>query len=110
MNNKIPANLIDIVECLTGLSENHDLIKRATDNCYTWINNYQKEIPWDKKLFEVKFKSIALYFKNNMLSYPYITTTLELYIKDQYVGYYQLITLLDGEVDDDYFVLEKTNE
>lgn len=65
---------------------------------------------------QLHFDNQSLVFKHGVLSYPYIDVQIGLYVADpkgiyfrdlEPIGTYRLIVMLDGEIDDNYLVLDE---
>jgi hypothetical protein len=121
----------DIIQNLEKWSQEQDLIKEAFDSCWTNLHNCATEeaemfptmntgidIIRGWKLSEVKLEldHQSLIFKHGILSYPFVLTQIGLYIekpKSCYfrdlkpIGTYRLIVRIDGEVDDDYLIIDE---
>lgn len=103
----VPDDIRDIIERLTHLAAEQNLVTAAEEGCAAWFHNHGADIPYKLSDVKMEFRSQSLAFRNAMLSYPYIVTHLEMSVDGWSIGHYRLITLLDGTVDDDYFELNR---
>lgn len=100
--------LVGIVEYLTSLAAERNLVQRARQGCSTFIENTKRDgglpaqLQQDK--IRMEFRRHSLIFESAQPAYAYIDTMLDLFIDDEEIGYYRLITCLNDEVDDDYLV------
>jgi hypothetical protein len=71
---------------------------------------------WSIEEIELHFDKCSVVFSHGVLNHPYIDTQIGLYIKDDGgvvfrnlnpIGTYRLITMLDGEINDDYLVIDR---
>jgi hypothetical protein len=80
--------------------------------------NIEIDVLKGHKLSDIKlhFDKQSLVFKHGVLSYPYVSVQIGLYIADpkgihfcnlKLIGTYRLIVMLDGEIVDDYLVLDE---
>lgn len=120
--------LLDVLKQLEELSRNQKLIEQALESCKKSLDSCFKEDEemgfkplkgWRLEEIKMVFEKQSLVFKHGILSYPYIDTQIGLYVDDSTkiywndlcpIGCYRLITHLEGEVDDDYLVLDERPE
>lgn len=97
-----------MIENLAEFAREQKLVARALDGCATFLNNESRENGLPRKLsssdVKMMFRSHALTFESSLLSYPYVSTILDLYVAEEEVGWYKLIVRLDGQAEDDYLV------
>jgi hypothetical protein len=120
----------DIIRNLEEWSQEQNLIEKAIECCKASLQNCSIE---EAELFstmntgagvlrgrqiddiQLHFDKQSLVFKHGVLSCPYIDTQIGLYVADpkglyfrdlEPIGIYRLIVTLDGEIDDDYLVLD----
>jgi hypothetical protein len=98
----------EFVGFIQKLVDEQHLIQRAMESYKLTIKNDLACLPPHIRPEDVQaeFRTQSLYFKNSLLSSPYIDTTVDLVAHGERIGYYRLITMLDGTTDDDYFVIE----
>src|SRR5436305_11754687 len=114
-----------IAERLRQWSEESGIVEKALENCKVSLANCAEEDKqigeqplkgWELEQIRLEFDKQSLVFKHGILSYPYIDTEIGLYVDDpegiyfrhlKPIGSYRLITTLDGEVNDDYLVLDE---
>jgi hypothetical protein len=120
----------DIIRNIETWSEEQNLVDKAIESCKVSLYNCAVEeaelFPmmdtnvdilngWKISDIQLNFDKQSLVFKHGILSYPYIDTQIGLYVSDQkgsyfrdlkLIGTYRHIVTLDGEVDDDYLVLD----
>jgi hypothetical protein len=121
----------DIIRALEAWSQEHNLTDRAIESCKVAMQDCARE---DAELFpdrntgpellagykldefQIHIDSQALIFKNDFLPYPYVDMRIGLYVPDpdgahfrnlKPVGHYRLIVTLDGEINDDYLVIDE---
>jgi hypothetical protein len=118
-----------LIEELQELVKKQNLQEKAIQYCKTALTNSKAEEidlnleplnGYELGNIQLQFKKHSLIFKNNVLTYPYINTTIGLYLINksrkspndlEEIGEYSLITLLDGEIDDDYLLFyDKQNK
>jgi hypothetical protein len=120
--------LPDLLKHLEELSKKQQLIEQAIENCKTTLISCIEEDEkagleplkgWKLDEIKIVFERQSLVFKHSVLAYPYIDTQMGLYVHDPEkihfdnlypMGKYRLITHLDGEVIDDYLVIEERPE
>ena len=129
---KIKDKLIfdNIIQNLEKWSSEQHLIENTFDSCKISLQNSAVEdaelfpamntgidiiCGWKLSEIKLEFDYQSLVFKHGILSYPYIDTQIGLYIdrpescyfRDlKQIGTYRLIVRLDGEVDDDYLIMD----
>jgi hypothetical protein len=119
-----------IIQNLEKWSEENNLIEKTFESCK--VSLQRTAIEEDKlfptmntgidmirgwKLNEIKLEldKQSLIFRHGVLSYPFIVTQIGLYIEEpesfyfrglKPIGTYKLIVRFDGEVDDDYLIID----
>jgi hypothetical protein len=98
----------EVVEYLLDLVARDKLIERAMESCDGWFTNNGGEIEgWISQDLEKQFFSHTLVFQRSDWDLIYIDTRFKLLTSSgREIGHYRLISTLDGEIDDDYLVLE----
>ncbi len=100
-----------IVATLKSHVAEHDLVKRAEEGFYDWVDAPREEGASDllagcsHDQLHARLESINLCFHPENVTYPYVDTRLSILRREAQVGYYRRITHLDGVAADDYFVL-----
>jgi hypothetical protein len=66
---------------------------------------------WAIEEIELHFDRCLAVFSSALLNYPFLDTQIGLYVKDESgalrpIGRYRLITRLDGDIIDDYLVID----
>jgi hypothetical protein len=101
-------DLSAIADDLTGFAHEQNLVARALDGCSAFLKNEAQENGLPRQLspsdIKSEFRSHSLTFESSLLSYPYVSTRLDLYAAGEEVGWYKLIVRLDGQNEDDYLV------
>lgn len=100
---------LDIIDRLQEHARLHDLDCVAAEGIRKWLANGKIELFPDgisPDQVTWRFESRWLCFEPRIISYSFIDTRFTLLTGDKMIGYYRLITQLNGEIDDDYFVLE----
>ena len=87
------------------LAGEQDLERRAREICARWWDA-ESDLPYALAALRLGECSQSLTFRNELLGYPSIRTSLRLYAGDREVGHYALITRLEGGVDDDFLVFD----
>lgn len=99
-----------VVNYLLNLAASHKLIELAVTSCDAWFENEGCQIEgWTSEELQKQFFSHSLTFKCANWDMVYIDTRLDLLTSSrQQIGCYRLITTLDGDVDDDYLIIDCT--
>ncbi|MBX7223855.1 MAG: hypothetical protein K1Y36_28325 [Blastocatellia bacterium] len=88
----------------------HQLDEVAAQGILKWIADPDLDplpVGITKGMITGRFVSRWLCFEPQHLSYPYIDTRFDLLCGDTVVGYYRLISRLNGDIEDDYFVINQ---
>ena len=97
-----------IVDHLAAFAREQKLVARSLEGCSLLLRNEAKgnRLPrrLDPAAVKMNFRSHSLTFESGMLSFPYISTQLDLYVETEEIGWYKLVVRLDGENEDDYLV------
>jgi hypothetical protein len=106
-----------IVKHLSEWASERRLVQEAMRGCERWFVNESGTIDgWAVADIRMAFRSQSLCFVSGLLSYPYFVTSLDLFASGEEtegfstIGEYRLITRLDGEVDDDYLILDRSRQ
>ncbi len=107
--------LHDIVDRLAAWASQHDLTQQAMRG---WVECFANEggtiNGWSVADIQAVFRSHSFYFESALLSYRYVVTCLDLYAAgveaDEELGQYRLITTLEGQVVDDYLVIDLSKQ
>lgn len=102
----------EVVEYLLDLTLRHKLVEQAIASCDGWFTNNAGEIDgWIPQDLEKQFFSHTLVFQRSDWDLIYIDTHLKLLASDgREIGHYRLVSTLDGQIDDDYLVLELSKD
>ncbi len=106
MDQFVPDDLRDIIDRLSQLAVQQDLIEAAKEGCARWFQNHAEDVPYEINDIQMQLRSQSLTFRNASLLYPYIKTEIIMFACGEDIGSYERITLLDGTVDDDYFLIK----
>jgi hypothetical protein len=98
----------EVIDYLQDLALRQKLFEEAMSGCGACFQNDGGEIDgWIPQDLEKQFFSHTLVFKRSDWDLIYIDTRLKLLASNgREIGHYRLISTLDGEIDDDYLVLE----
>ncbi|MGD2182753.1 hypothetical protein [Lusitaniella coriacea] len=101
-----------VIKYLLDLTSRHKLVEQAMASCDDWFANDGGEIDgWIAQDLEKQFFSHQLIFQRSDWDSIYIDTCLKLLASNgREIGHYRLISTLDGEIDDDYLVLELSKD
>jgi predicted thioredoxin/glutaredoxin len=121
----------DIIRNIEQWSQENNLISKAIESCKISLHNCAAEEAelfqtmntstdilgrWKINDIQLHFDKQSLVFKHGILSYPYVDIQIGLYVADpkgfyfralKPIGTYRFIVTLDGEVDDDYLVMDE---
>jgi hypothetical protein len=102
----------EVVEYLLDLTSRNKLVEQAMESCDPWFTDDGGEIDgWIPQDLEKQFFSHSLVFQRSDWDLIYIDTRIKLFASNgREVGHYRLISTLDGEIDDDYLVLELSKD
>jgi uncharacterized protein YggL (DUF469 family) len=116
----------ETLDFLNDWTKDNKLIETALESCGEALKNCVQEeeelgiVPlngYSIDEIQLHFEKASLVYKHGILDYPFIDTQIGLYVdapagiyfRDiDRIGYYRLITMLNGEVDDDYLVIDET--
>jgi len=89
-----------VLRILSNFSDEQQLLDRCMRSCRRCLHNTASEdanFTWQIEKIDQRFCSMSLCFRSGLLSYPYVSTNLDLLVGDDEIGTYTLITTLDGE-------------
>ena len=111
-----------IIERLQEWSTQQRLIEQAIKNCHMSLQSNEQDdkkigliARWQLSDIQLRFDKQSLVFKHGIYSHPFFDTQIGLYIaadskgwlRDvKNIGRYHLITSLNGQVEDDYLILD----
>jgi hypothetical protein len=104
MNNIDP----NIISTLRQHAKAVELDKQAKVAVDEWLKEIEPtDLPVDLRSEKIKmvFSSRWLCFEPKLVSYPYIDSRYILVAGKKKIGYYRLISTIEGEIEDDYFVI-----
>jgi len=112
----------DSVAAMLILADRHELRSRAEASCRECVLSAAAEGDLAGLILEdvqAIFDWSALVFDHGILSHPFVETRFGMYVADPVghwfrglrpIGHYRFITRLDGEVEDDYFILDEPRQ
>ena len=111
MNKDLESDDFDILaQRLTLWAEKQNLLEKALQGLAKCFENEGGIIDgWTIAEMRPQFRDHALCFSSALYSYPFVKTTFHLFSPDDiHSGEYRLLTTLDGEIDDDFLLLDVT--
>lgn len=103
-----------IKEDILNWINEHDLLKKCTQNFWIAFSNYKDEEPNEfdevigknEKNVNVKPLRVSYDLLLSDLNNPQYSIILDIYLGEQLIGYYKEIYFPNGELVDDFFVID----